>query len=828
MPRAARVLLVLSTAAGAVLLAGRPSFHAPARPEVGPPPAHVPSQVKGLLDSLSSDPELDRLERLTAEERHTEAFGEAVERLEERAASSGPFDLATLERLQWVAATAAAGGDRETAATLFDALIARRRAARPSEELRLAETLVRRGRLARVSDDPAQARRLLDEARTLVERQGAPPLLRAALEQAEGSMGLRSNLEAALAGYRRALAIRRRATGSELLTADTLTWTAWVLDRLGREEESERAGLEARALLRRCGLSETPLEATLLQLDADRLAQRERWREAEPLYAEAARLNRAARPRYLGGFSRRLCPLDGYEPLAFAALRRGRGNEAWVLLESGRGALHRDLLRLGRDDPKSPAGPAAELQELRRSLAARDRDLDRLRRDGASAWDEATWRDTLAMLSLRSRQARLERAILGEEPIRTALEETQARLDSRTALIGWLEVDLGGTPSPISQPRRSWGFGFVVRAIGPVHWVPLWDGRTSPEEETDRDAWGTTFAQVRRAASWPLRVEPDPGMDAGLREWTRRFFDPMLPWLEGVDRLVVEGTRQPVELFRDASGRSFLDRYTVSYIPSAALLASLAPSDRSAPPRRVLALSAIPAPPGSAPPAILASADEPRDLRFTRNAFRRGEVPLDRLPHLRFAGFEARSVAARFEGSTLLQGDGTEPRLRSLAERSGLGDYDVVHVATHTLFDAAPERSGLVLAEHSPAVEAEDDGVLDAEEILLEWRLRGALVTLSACESGRTAGIWRGEDLGLAPALFAAGAARVLVSLWPVDDRATALLMDRFYAGLASGRSPDTALREAKRAVRDTREGGIAPFEHPAYWGGFILIGPAG
>jgi CHAT domain-containing protein len=84
----------------------------------------------------------------------------------------------------------------------------------------------------------------------------------------------------------------------------------------------------------------------------------------------------------------------------------------------------------------------------------------------------------------------------------------------------------------------------------------------------------------------------------------------------------------------------------------------------------------------------------------------------------------------------------------------------------------------------------------------------------------------RGENLGLTPVLFAAGARRILVSLWTVDDRATAILMDRFYARLTKGVPPATALALAKRFLRDVRDGtGRRPFEHPAYWAGFILIG---
>jgi hypothetical protein len=199
MPRAARLLLLFLIAGGGLLLAlwipHRPGS-APARRQLvadasGPPP------IAGQLDLLSSDPDLRHLERLVAQDRHTEAFGEAVRLLAARAERDGPFDPATLVMLQWVAAGAAAGGDRETAQDLFEALLPRYRAGRPRADLRLAEILLRRGRLARVYDDPVLARRQIAEARSIIERRGAPASLSAALEQFEGSLWLRSDLEAA-------------------------------------------------------------------------------------------------------------------------------------------------------------------------------------------------------------------------------------------------------------------------------------------------------------------------------------------------------------------------------------------------------------------------------------------------------------------------------------------------------------------------------------------------------------------------------------------------------------------------------------------------------
>ena len=67
----------------------------------------------------------------------------------------------------------------------------------------------------------------------------------------------------------------------------------------------------------------------------------------------------------------------------------------------------------------------------------------------------------------------------------------------------------------------------------------------------------------------------------------------------------------------------------------------------------------------------------------------------------------------------------------------------------------------------------------------------------------------------------------MLVSLYPVDDRATSLLMDRFYRNLTEGGMPPArALREAKVHLRDLHDGsGGRPYEHPAFWSGVGLVG---
>jgi hypothetical protein len=102
-------------------------------------------------------------------------------------------------------------------------------------------------------------------------------------------------------------------------------------------------------------------------------------------------------------------------------------------------------------------------------------------------------------------------------------------------------------------------------------------------------------------------------------------------------------------------------------------------------------------------------------------------------------------------------------------------------------------------------------------------------VCLATCLS--QAGLFSASEgmLGLQQAFLEAGAQSVLVSLWPVDDRATFLLMREFYARLldpARLESPCEALRGAQRAVRGWRDArGATPYAHPVYWAGFILVG---
>ena len=118
-------------------------------------------------------------------------------------------------------------------------------------------------------------------------------------------------------------------------------------------------------------------------------------------------------------------------------------------------------------------------------------------------------------------------------------------------------------------------------------------------------------------------------------------------------------------------------------------------------------------------------------------------------------------------------------------------------------------RSGLALAGAETFLRggqlpvAAEDGLLTAEDVTGMDLIATEMVVLSACETG-LGDIQTGEGvMGLRRAFMLAGAKTLVMSLWKVDDTATALLMDRFYRNLLEeSMERDIALHEAQRYVR--------------------------
>jgi len=140
--------------------------------------------------------------------------------------------------------------------------------------------------------------------------------------------------------------------------------------------------------------------------------------------------------------------------------------------------------------------------------------------------------------------------------------------------------------------------------------------------------------------------------------------------------------------------------------------------------------------------------------------------------------------------------------------RQNSTDVDVLHLACHAQFRSDnPLFSSLRLGE----------GWLTVRDTY-SLKLNCGLVTLSACETGINAVAPGDELIGLARGFFSAGSPTVLLSLWTVDDEATAELMSEFYSQLKTTNSPAASLRAAQIKLLKQRP-------HPFFWSPFVIVG---
>ena len=252
-----------------------------------------------------------------------------------------------------------------------------------------------------------------------------------------------------------------------------------------------------------------------------------------------------------------------------------------------------------------------------------------------------------------------------------------------------------------------------------------------------------------------------------------------------------------------------IERFAVSYAPSASALAAIKAAGRELPRNgkgmiafgdplyRVAAPPSPQAQPDSVPP-LTERASEHRQLPYTRK--------------------EIQEIVALFPNAERKSYVGAEAREQKVKSED-LSRYRYVHFAAHGIIDEEyPARSGIVFSAES---DAREDGVLQMSEVM-RLRVNADLVTLSACRTG-LGKLLNGEGMiGLTRAFLYAGASSVVVSLWNVNDTATAELMRGFYHNLQKGLAKDEALRQAKRELISGQK---RAWRHPYFWAPFVLIG---
>jgi CHAT domain-containing protein len=470
---------------------------------------------------------------------------------------------------------------------------------------------------------------------------------------------------------------------------------------------------------------------------------------------------------------------DVYARLALVERARGLVDAAFAASERLRARQMLDLLARGRVVWSAPPGDslAAQEQELRlrisdltRRLEEAPADAATLREPRAGAADavrEALGRAQAAYADLLARvqESKPEFAHLVRGQI-VPLRDVMRGLSSDEALLEYLVTD-------------STTLVFVVTSDTATI-LDLGVGRHALASLVDftRAALTHQAGTTRSAPSWRPPLERldqlliGPIESAGL--------------LAGKHGLIIAPHAElhylPFAALRDASTSApfLVQRYVVTTVPSAAVWMRLRGRVDSAPGTEVLALAPrVDALPGS-----------------------RDEV-------------EAIGRAFGVRARVLMGARATKRALRAVASRQG-----IIHFATFGVLNKHNPLFSFVELAPQPG----EDGRLEVHDVF-GLDLHARLVVLSACQTGLGSGVLAdvpaGDDwVGLVGGFLYAGAANVLATLWPVDDRATTGLMQQFYRELAAGRSEAEALANAQRSAIG-KPGTLDPF----YWAGFTLSG---
>jgi tetratricopeptide (TPR) repeat protein len=686
------------------------------------------------------------------------------------------------------------------------------------------------------------AETLYRESQEAMERALGPdhPDVAASLHELAGLLAAHGRNDGARVLYERALGIRERAFGPDhplssvtrlRLAQARLDGGAVDLTSILAEVQRARRAIADAAAYPEEGIDAAALESAVLE----RAGRKDDARRA---LAQALDAVERLRPRRGGGegtradFLRRY--LDAYDTMIASCLSAGDIDAAFAFTERSRARALLDLLTSGTGDLRASLDPAVRARlEAREAAAA----ATLAEAQSRAAYERA--RTDLAPEERRARVRALDRQI---EKAARALQIIADDFKNNSPL--WRdEVSASGAPVTLAEVRarivpeggvllayrigRTQSTVFVVpRAPAPATALPLRISAAAaatfgvPEGPLTAEALEHMLNGDPSSGEIPLLrrlaepsggpTEDAPGTIDEL-DALRRVILPAAAWSRvrrAREALIIPDgalAQLPMEalVLRPGatwtSARLWLDLGPpIRYAASTTSLASVMAREVHASPPTVLSVSdpivdpSLPRLPGTA-----------RESAAVVDAFRKAGFP-DAVLVLSGARATERDVRAALAGRRYL------------------------HFATHAIVQ--PGRSellaGLALTAPSLAVTGmDDDGMLQLFEIQRD-KLDADLVVLSACDTNVGRRIAGEGVFSLARGFFAAGARRVVSSLWPVDDAATALLVGRLYGPIAqaesTGKRADVigALRDAKRAVRRAPSS-AAPF----YWAAFICTG---
>lgn len=648
-------------------------------------------------------------------------------------------------------------------------------------------------------------------------------------------------------------------------------YTNW-LNLTGRYRESEAQTRQELALLQKEPAENSgPIALALFNLGVNRLAYGDTAAAEVNLRQALAIEDRIHGPDYVE-------LIGTMSPLAFAVAQNGRLDEAvgllWRCLELVERFMRGARLRTSSSALDSLLTRTYAIQNVIYSLAAAHPSHSGLRALGLSAavqqkgrsLDELVTRTALldlqkadgdtqrAMEELKTLWEQLAIAAHGMKEstavdrevvrtLRTRIEQVEQSIARRLTALR----DAANMPRPAellkqlttklpadsilfevvqyrTQPKTGTGSGMK---FGPMRYLGMTldhEGHSTVTDLGDADSLDALLKELRASLSHrngtptaPMRqlyqrvVAP---LDSTLRRKRSWYFAP-----DGLLALVPLGIAQsPAGLM--------MDRHEISLLTSGRDLLR-----EPLPPRPASQLSVFANPVSADPryPALESADDEAKTLKRLfpdARMFQGPQASAAALLALQTPGIlhiaahgvtsDGEPVARATRGLTMLP---DAPRMQAVGElRRSMLETGLV-LSADPLQPAPSGGTGTVRLEPSPS--SSKTGIVAALQ-LAGMNLRGTqLVVLSTCSSGlgevlRTQGVY-----GAQRALLIAGAETVVTSLWPVDDRATAVLMSDFYQRLLAGESRRSALRNAARKLRQD-------YAHPFYWAPFVVMGNPG
>jgi CHAT domain-containing protein/tetratricopeptide (TPR) repeat protein len=198
-------------------------------------------------------------------------------------------------------------------------------------------------------------------------------------------------------------------------------------------------------------------------------------------------------------------------------------------------------------------------------------------------------------------------------------------------------------------------------------------------------------------------------------------------------------------------------------------------------------------------------------------------MPLKEIDQLPGSEKEVKSLLSIIDGMAMV---GDEANKNDVVKV--LPNFPILHFATHAIIEDSladhlnevpinaigdySVKGAIVLAKSDPSC----SGILTSNEIM-KLDLNCELVVLSCCNTA-CGKVTNDGVLGLSRSLMCSGATNLIVTLWPIHDSATSVLMVHFYQHYIEHRDAPAALRQAMLFL-------ITQNYNIAHWAPFCNIG---